>query len=208
MTTEAEKRPKSTAKAIADEEASRTEEELGQSEDEEPTPPEPAQAPDPAPEPEYPPEPTEEMFAAVRTLNGYHHEAVREVMGPFIEGFVECEGCGGSGLAYPEPPRRQLNKAPNEQECTVCGGWGELERPTKRQGFELEQCENCNGQGWVGPKNMPPAEAARQAVASFPAANGQEGAAPPPPPSVPPTTDPRVAQLRAEGYIIMEPPAR
>lgn len=149
-------------------------------------------------------EPSDAMIAELRAACDEHADHVRAIMGPFVDGFVTCESCNGIGIAYPQPqaPKREMKAG--TQECPVCRGYGDLELPTKRAGFELEQCDNCNGKGWVGRGNLPPAEAARAAVVDYPA--GDQAAAAALQPAQPENTDPRVAELRAAGYIVLDRP--
>lgn len=159
------------------------------------------------PEQGEPPEPTEAMFGKVRAANERHHEKVRSIMGGFVDGFVECEACGGSGLTLPEPPGPSLQQAADAATCETCAGFGELTTGSRRQGYTLLQCHDCNGKGWQGPGNPTPEQAAAAAIAST---RGE----PPVPqslavdPAQPPVQyeDPRVAELRAAGYVIVPPP--
>jgi hypothetical protein len=149
-------------------------------------------------------EPTDAMIVELQAACNDHHDHVRAIMGPFVEGFVACETCNGIGIAYPQPQTPQLETKAGTQECPICKGAGELGLPTKRQGFDREQCDNCNGKGWVGRGNLPPAEAARQAVETYPTQPGSGD--PLAQQAQPESTDPRVAELRAAGYIVLDRP--
>lgn len=191
------------AKAEADEvEAEEQEDEQTEEPTEEPEPEQPAEA-EPHPG-EGLEEPSDAMIVELRAACDEHHDHVHAIMGPFVDGFVPCETCNGIGLAYPMPAGRKLQPRQGAVECSVCQGEGELELPTKREQFKIEQCTNCNGRGWVGAGNMPPQTAAGAAVESYPAEPGA---------TVTPTeqpaqqsTDPRVQQLQSEGYIVLPRP--
>jgi hypothetical protein len=179
---------------LDDDELEQAEEEEQHDEPEQPQPPAP------------PAEPTEAMWTKARKENERHHERLRAIMGDFIAGFVECEACAGSGLTIPEPPAPKLPKAPQTQRCPVCDGFGDLDTDSRKSGFDVIACRNCNGKGWVGPDNLPPEEAARLAVASI-GANGEQAAstAPAPYQPQPAPTDPRADELRALGYTVVDP---
>ena len=149
-------------------------------------------------------EPSDAMIAELQAACNDHHDHVHAIMGPFVDGFVPCETCNGIGLAYPTPTGPQLEHSQGAATCSVCKGYGELLTGSKRSGYEKIQCTNCNGQGWVGQGNMPAATAAQQAVEQFPAGGGQQVTTAQPP--APPSTDPRVEELRAAGYIVLEKP--
>jgi len=156
---------------------------------------------------EWPAEPTEEMFAMARELNAAHHQALRDLFGPFVEGMAECESCGGAGIAPPEPAGPDYAADPGKTTCTVCNGWGQLKTGSKAEGHVIERCDNCNGLGWVGPGNLNAHEAARAAVESIgaPAAAAPASSASPAEP-----VDPRLAEaealLRSSGYAVVGPP--
>lgn len=149
-------------------------------------------------------EPSDAMIAELQAACDTHHDHVHAIMGPFVDGFVPCETCNGIGLAYPTPTGPRLEPAPGLDRCEVCKGPGELKTPSTRSGFDVIQCTRCNGQGYVGTLAIPSAGQAVQAVESFPAAPGQTPA--PPAPQQPSSTDPRVQQLRDEGFIVLEKP--
>jgi len=149
-------------------------------------------------------EPTDQMMAELQAACDEHHDRVHMIMGPFTDGFVPCETCNGIGLAYPTPQGPQLEHASGAATCSVCKGFGEVLTGSKRQGYERIQCSNCSGQGWVGAGNMPAATAAAQAVEQYPAGEGQQVTMAQP--AQPPSTDPRVEELRAAGYIVLEKP--
>jgi len=149
-------------------------------------------------------EPTDAMIAELQAACNDHHDHVHQIMGPFVAEFQPCETCNGIGLAYPTPSAPKLEMKAGTQECPVCKGAGELGLPSKRDGFQVEGCENCNGKGWVGRGNLPPAQAAQAAVESYP--TGAVAEAAPQQPAQPESTDPRVAELRAAGYIVLDRP--
>lgn len=164
---------------------------------------------EPAAEPEPHPgegleEPSDAMIAELQAACNDHHDHVHAIMGPFVEGFVPCETCNGIGIAYPTPAGRKLKPAPGLAECSVCGGEGDLDTPSHRDGFDVIQCINCGGKGYVGNLAGVPHEVQAQ-VESYPQpVDGQQVEQPPS--TQPPSTDPRVAALRAEGFIVLEKP--
>lgn len=149
-------------------------------------------------------EPTDQMIAELQAACNDHHDRVHAIMGPFVDGFVPCESCNGIGIAYPLPSGPQLEHSQGATTCSVCKGYGELLTGSKRSGFEKIQCTNCNGQGWTGQGNMPPQTAAQHAVEQYP--TGDAAAVVQQPPTPPASTDPRVEELRAAGYIVLEKP--
>ena len=205
--------PTIAEKARAEAEQTEAEEQEGEPNEEPAAEPneEPAAEPneEPAAEPEPHPgegleEPSDAMIAELRAACDEHHDHVHAIMGPFVDGFVTCETCNGIGLAYPTPAVRKLKPRQGAVECSVCGGEGELELPTKREQFKIEQCTNCNGRGWVGQGNMPPQAVAQQAVESYPGEPGATVTQLEPPQQQ--STDPRVQQLQSEGYIVLPKP--
>ena len=190
-------------------EAEQVEAEESEEQHDQPEPSEPDETQEPAIEPhpgEGLEEPTDQMIVELRAACDDHHDRVHAIMGPFVDGFVPCETCNGIGLAYPAPTGPQLEHSQGAATCSVCQGYGELLTGSKRSGYEKVQCTNCNGHGWVGQGNMPAATAAQQAVEQYPAGDQQQVSMQPPQP--PPSTDPRVEELRAAGYIVLETPGR
>lgn len=149
-------------------------------------------------------EPTDAMIAELQAACDTHHDHVHAIMGPFVAEFQPCETCNGIGLAYPQPAKKKLEPAPGLQLCTVCKGPGELETPSTRDGFDVIQCTNCGGKGYVGAMPTQQLADAQAAVAQFPA--DQQQPQPSVPDQQPASTDPRVAELRAAGYIVLDRP--
>lgn len=149
-------------------------------------------------------EPSDTMIAELQAACDEHHDRVQAIMGPFVEGWVPCDSCNGIGLDLPRPAEPRLEPKQGTTECPTCKGYGELALPTKRDQFAREQCTNCNGKGWVGAGNLRPEEAARAAVSAYPADAGAQVT--PLEPQQPPSTDPRVQELRDAGYIVVEKP--
>lgn len=195
---------------ITDKARAEAEQAEGEEQPEQPTE-EPTEEPDAEPvvEPEPHPgegleEPSDAMIAELQAACSDHHDHVHAIMGPFVDGFVPCETCNGIGLAYPTPAKPKLNMRHGAAECSVCDGLGELALPTKREQFAVEQCTNCNGKGWVGAGNMPTTGTTQQTIETYPAGDGNQAEQPQPQP--PASTDPRVQQLRNEGFIVLEKP--
>jgi len=186
-------------------------EELEHDDDDEPTGDEPTgddeleQPAEPAPHPgEGLEEPSDAMIAELQAACDTHHDHVHAIMGPFVDGFVPCETCNGIGLAYPTPTGPRLEPAPGLELCPICKGQGELATPSSRSGFTVIQCTRCNGQGYVGTLALPASGQVEQAVASFP--GGEQPQLAPLAGEQPQSTDPRVQQLRNEGFIVLEKP--
>lgn len=164
---------------------------------------------EPAAEPPHDPaegleEPTDQMVAELQAACNDHHDHVRQILGGFVAGWVPCAACNGIGLDLPQPDAPKHADAPQTVTCNVCHGLGELKTGSIRQGFELIQCVRCNGKGYVGPDNLPADTAAQRTVEAYP--QQPDGQQPEPAGSQPPTTDPRVEALRAEGFIVLEKP--
>jgi hypothetical protein len=149
-------------------------------------------------------EPSDQMIAELQAAVDDHHDYVRGIMGPFVAEFVPCESCNGIGIAYPQPTGPKHEHAPGTNTCSVCAGLGELETGSKRQGYELIGCTNCNGQGWVGQGNIPTESAAQAAVETYPVGDGPTAAAAPTP--QPQSTDPFEAEAERRGYIVLKKP--
>ena len=174
-----------------------TDEPAGDDELEQPTEPEPHPG-------EGLEEPSDAMIAELQAACDEHHDHVHAIMGPFVDGFVPCETCNGIGLAYPTPIVPRLEPAPGLELCPVCKGAGELATPSKRSGYDVIQCTACSGQGYRGTLSVAPTQQVEATVAAFP--QQHEGQPAPPVDQQPPSTDPRVNELRAAGYIVLEKP--
>lgn len=131
---------------------------------------EPEPEPEPAPQPTEPPsgEPTDKQFRALARESDRHAAKVREIMGPFAEGMVECERCSGMGLAPagPEPQTHAFFK-----QCDTCAGFGLVLTGSARQGHESRDCPECRGRGYLealSESGAPLAEAGPQASAPGP----------------------------------------
>lgn len=149
-------------------------------------------------------EPTDAMIAELQAACDTHHDHVHQIMGPFVDAFVPCESCNGIGIAYPQPAKVKLEPAPGLQVCSVCKGAGDLETPSTREGFNVIQCTNCGGKGYVGAMPTTAIADAQAAVAQYPA--DQQQPAPQVPGQPPASTDPRVQELRDAGYIVLDRP--
>lgn len=149
-------------------------------------------------------EPSDQMIGELQAAVDAHHDHVHAIMGPFVEAFVPCESCNGIGIAYPQPAGPKFEHAPGTDTCSVCAGRGELETGSKRQGYELTQCANCSGKGWVGQGNMEAVAATQQAVETYPAGDGAEQ--PQQQPAQPASTDPFEQEAERRGYMILKKP--
>lgn len=204
--------PTIAEKARAEAEAAEAEEQEQTEGDEQAEPAEePAAEPgdEPEPEPATDPaegleEPTDQMIAELQAACADHHDHVRVIMGGFVEGWLACETCNGIGIAYPTPSGPKLEPAPGLALCSVCKGPGELETPSTRQGYDVIQCVNCSGKGYVGTL-AGVAHETQQAVETYPQqVEGQQVAEPQQ--GQPESTDPFVAEAEQRGYIVLKKP--
>jgi hypothetical protein len=100
-------------------------------------------------------------------------------------------------LLYEAPPAYKPN--PDTTTCPRCDGWGDVQTGAKRKGNELVKCSACNGFGYTPPPTgaVPPANGTTTpSGAPYVPVAGELPHAP---------DDPRVAELRAQGYTILEP---
>lgn len=115
-----------------------------------------------------------------------HHKALAKLMPGFEDSFSECPACMTFGYV-PNPP---LLVDETREACPACNGHGGVISGSRVEGHEVEQCSACMGNGWRT-KAAPPLT---------PVAPPSYG--PPMPGNGAPADDPRVAALRAEGYIV------
>lgn len=107
-----------------------------------------AAPPPPLPEPAAAPtgDPTEKQLRELDREQTRHLEKARTIMGPFLEGFGECEKCDGLGLTPPGPtPQGHEWFIP----CPTCNGFGEVYTGSLRSGRESRDCPACGGAGYL-----------------------------------------------------------
>lgn len=171
---------------LAEEEAARAEAE-GADEDE------PGAEPDPTePDPEPAPEPVD-MAKAVKQLdneNERHAKRVAEIMGEDAAQLHPCPTCvlGPVGFVFNLPDAQPEYKAATDtQTCDTCNGLGDVLSGSNNERSKLKACTACSGQGYVFKTEAPVVPIATPAAAPI---------------------DPAiVAQLRAAGYAVIDPPA-
>lgn len=184
-------------------------------------------------EPEQPAEPPaegiqtpEEIEAIAKKLEGLQkHVSKRlgDILGDDAPLYQPCPVCTSfqtPGFVPPIPPPIDVQTeiyhylgqaAPSDYQedshsavCSKCGGWGEVATGSKVQGQDRLPCIECGGMGWVATDD---ARRARSGLAP----NGLSPSFPPPAleasamPEQPAEDDPRVAELRREGYAVIPP---
>lgn len=126
--------------------------------------------PPPLPEPAEAPagDPSDKQLRELDREQTRHLDKARTIMGPFLEGFVECEKCGGLGLTPPGPQ-------PQTHEffiaCPTCQGFGEVYTGSLRPGKESRDCPGCGGSGYLealDPQGVPLAQGGNPAAAPAP----------------------------------------
>ena len=156
-----------------------------------------------------------------------HVKRVAELVGDDAFGFlVPCELCDPAipGFHWPKPPSDEVKAAvrmaigdrepenwqPDQysRRCDACDGLGEVLTGSKVHGKGTLPCLTCGGNGWVpigderragGVVQLVPRPAAAEQVAELtPAASTTPPGGPSPE---------LAAQLRASGYIVLDPPA-
>lgn len=217
---------------LAKQEADRVE---GEEPDEETAEPEPDNDDTPEQQPEPEQEPAEQLTEqaiekrydkASKAAERYAKQ-VQEILGPtlmrdmvaspldMLPGFVLV---GPDGQPDPETRLRTLaflgqeglgkyRQHPDTITCELCDGEGDVTTGAKRKGNELVECPRCKGYGYTASNGMPVGGAAV-------GANGAAALSPGGPvtpqsytgglePHAP--LDPRIAELRAEGFTVLEP---
>lgn len=171
---------------LAAEEAERAEAE-GEDEAEPGSEPEPVE-----PEPEPEPEPVD-MAKAVKQLdaeNERHAKRVADIMGADAAQLYPCPTCslGPVGFVFALPDAEpEYKQAPDAELCADCNGLGDVLTGAVVERGRFKECPSCLGKGW------------RNKLAPVPEVPHLPQPAP---------IDPNlVAQLRAAGYAVIDPPA-
>jgi DNA-directed RNA polymerase subunit RPC12/RpoP len=151
--------------------------------EEQPPPPAP-----PGPEPEGD-EPSAKQLRDLAKENDRHVEAVRKIMGGFVEGFVGCEKCDTIGL---EPPGPKPRSHDFYQACATCNGFGQVLTGSLEAQYAAIACPDCGGRGFLEAMvdNTPAAELVKQLRAQRAAA-----------PAAPELVQPIVPQAPAGGEV-------
>ncbi len=140
---------------------------------------------EPAPEP--PADPGEPDRATLRSFEAElerHEREVREIMGPWMPGYVICPECSGVGLAPPQP---EVRDSPLFRACPDCNGYGKVKTGALNPEHAHRDCPTCKGRGYqekiaadgtplAGIPGVPDATAPELPPATPPAGNGDEGA--------------------------------
>lgn len=199
------------------------EEEAEESETATPAEPAPESEPEPTTPPDQPltPEQVEKRYKQAGKVAERYADALAKALGPelmanmvvspldALPGFVQVDQHGQVEpsvkaqtlmfLSVEAPPEYKQNEA--TKTCWRCSGEGDLLTGSKRKTNLLTQCPDCGGLGYTDAHGNR-IGAAPVAAATATASNGQtlapaiESHAP---------GDPRVAELRAAGYTVLEP---
>jgi DNA-directed RNA polymerase subunit RPC12/RpoP len=106
-------------------------------------------------------EPTPRQLRELDKENGRHVEAVKDIMGAFVAGFVPCEKCETLGL---EPPGPKPKTHEFYVACGTCNGFGRVLTGSLDQGNADVACPDCGGRGYLELMldNTPAAELVKQ----------------------------------------------
>lgn len=106
-------------------------------------------------------EPSPRQLKELDRENGRHVEAVRDIMGAFVAGFVACEKCETLGL---EPPGPKPKTHEFYVACGTCNGFGRVLTGSLDQGNADVACPDCGGRGYLELMldNTPAAELVKQ----------------------------------------------
>lgn len=106
-------------------------------------------------------EPTPKQLKELDRENGRHVEAVQDIMGAFVAGFVPCEKCETLGL---EPPGPKPKTHEFYVACGTCNGFGRVLTGSLDQGNADVACPDCGGRGYLELMldNTPAAELVKQ----------------------------------------------
>jgi hypothetical protein len=174
-------------------------------------------------EPEQPQAMSEkDIEAAFRKLDreaDRHRKRVSEIMGDEFGVLLACPLCDAVNPGYvlptPDVPQRfpavrefmgdsqprELKHDQNISRCQVCDGWGTVESGSRVQGQTELACTECGGKGWLGQRA---GLATLPLGVPLPVGNGLQDVTV----SEAGGDSPEVAALKAQGYIVLDPPAK
>ena len=142
---------------------------------------------------------SQKVLAAMDRENNRHARAWAKLVEVEVEELHECPTCDGIGFT-PEPVagESELQHDPFTETCPRCAGYGEVLTGAKASALATIPCPGCGSTGYVQKQEHPEAGAAP--------GNGAPAATLPPPSYFPdPSTSAHVAELRAAGYVVVEP---
>lgn len=115
-----------------------------------------------------------------------HHKALVKLMPDLDTLFSPCPSCQQFGYVLSPAPVLSTTHVL----CEGCNGLGVVETPSRVDQHRYEQCDKCRGNGWLLNVTPPTITTDTNTATTFTpaAANGGD--------------DPRVAELRALGYIV------
>lgn len=142
---------------------------------------------------------TNAVVKALEREETRHRNALAKALDVPVEELHPCPTCSATGFT-PEPiaPEPELEQDPYLERCARCAGYGEVRTGARPPALVTVPCPGCTGQGYVQKAEHP------TAVPEL--GNG-------PPTYAPPTPSPQIAQgdadavadLRARGYMVVEP---
>jgi hypothetical protein len=133
-------------------------------------------------------EPTPRQLKELEKENTRHVEAVIDLMGAFVDGFVPCSTCDTMGLEPPQPPAKTHDFF---RACATCNGYGQVLTGSLEQQFASIACPDCGGRGYLEMlvDNTPAVELIKQLRAQRATAQVLDPAQPPPAPAPAPALD-------------------
>lgn len=133
-------------------------------------------------------EPTRTQIRDLVKENERHDDAVHDIMGGFVEGFVACDKCDGLGLEPPAPPVKthEFFRA-----CGTCNGYGSVLTGSLEDQYRGIGCPDCGGRGYLEMlvDNTPAVELVKQLRAQRATTQPVDLAAPPAAPLTAPPLD-------------------
>jgi hypothetical protein len=91
-------------------------------------------------------EPSKAQLRELDVEQERHEQAVHEIMGAYVEGFVGCDQCNGVGLV---PPIPQPRTHPYFRRCQTCNGYGEVLTGALEGVNRSRACPACLGRGYL-----------------------------------------------------------
>lgn len=136
----------------------------------------------------------------LRSESQRHTRAMQKILGDLFPQAASCVYCDGSGVT-PESLERQpdMVEDPGTERCSVCAGLGLVRTGSLRESQRERSCTNCAGNGYITRAiNIAPPPQSPAPIVGWPSAT-----AAPLPASIPAGT---LDVLRANGYVVVEPP--